>query len=222
MLDDPSQRISQKFLNEGSYKHVRAVDQSLLKAGYPFEPGTAGKISGGVNRLFSFGLAPAADRVIVLQRKAQRIHQTVAARTSRIGAVLDQPLPNCQAAIDRLVFQRRNVRRCAGGGGTPIRFSSTQCPRITGEVRVLYEVTVRMLPWRSSPPLGVSPFKLHAPEPAPINMRYPVVLGEAFIQIRVVGAEQVEDASILPDRAFQKQFCFAAHRLPQIVIKARE
>ena len=33
-----------------------------------------------------------------------------------------------------------------GGGGTPIRLSSTHLPRTTGEVLVAYEVTVRMLP----------------------------------------------------------------------------
>ena len=39
-----------------------------------------------------------------------------------------------------------------GGGGVPSRFFRTHWPRITGEVRVAYEVTVRMLPCRSSPP----------------------------------------------------------------------
>ena len=33
-----------------------------------------------------------------------------------------------------------------GGGGTPSRLSSTHLPRRTGEVRVAYDVTVRMLP----------------------------------------------------------------------------
>src|SRR5258706_71408 len=39
-----------------------------------------------------------------------------------------------------------------GGGGVPRIFSSTQRPRMTGEVRFAYEVTVRTLPWRSNPP----------------------------------------------------------------------
>src|SRR6185436_12635270 len=39
-----------------------------------------------------------------------------------------------------------------GGGGAPKMFSRIHFPRITGDVRVAYEVTVRTLPWRSSPP----------------------------------------------------------------------
>src|SRR6185436_20154406 len=43
-----------------------------------------------------------------------------------------------------------------GGGGAPIKFSSTHLPRITGEVRVAYEVTVSTLPCRSKPPRSLS------------------------------------------------------------------
>src|SRR5262245_51263374 len=39
-----------------------------------------------------------------------------------------------------------------GGGGVPMILSNIHLPRITGEVRVAYDVTVRMLPCRSSPP----------------------------------------------------------------------
>ena len=42
-----------------------------------------------------------------------------------------------------------------GGGGDASRFSSTHLPRSTGEVRVAYEVSVRMLPWPSRPPRGL-------------------------------------------------------------------
>ena len=40
----------------------------------------------------------------------------------------------------------------AGGAGVPRMLSSTNRPRFTGEVRVGFEVTVRMLAWVSSPP----------------------------------------------------------------------
>ena len=39
-----------------------------------------------------------------------------------------------------------------GGGGLPMTFSSNHLPRVTGEVRVGYDVTVRILPCPSSPP----------------------------------------------------------------------
>src|SRR5437867_7698294 len=43
-----------------------------------------------------------------------------------------------------------------GGGGVPMILSRIHLPRITGEVRVAYDVTVRMLPWRSNPPRWLS------------------------------------------------------------------
>ena len=42
-----------------------------------------------------------------------------------------------------------------GGGGVASRLSSTHLPRFTGEVRVGFEVSVRMLPWVSTPWRGV-------------------------------------------------------------------
>src|SRR4029077_20835127 len=38
-----------------------------------------------------------------------------------------------------------------GGGGVPRTFVSNHLPRIVGDVRLAYEVTVRMLPWPISP-----------------------------------------------------------------------
>ena len=38
-----------------------------------------------------------------------------------------------------------------GGGGAPRMLSSRYLPRSTGEVRVAYDVTVRILPWPSNP-----------------------------------------------------------------------
>src|SRR5687768_17204593 len=42
-----------------------------------------------------------------------------------------------------------------GGGGEASRFSSTYFPRNTGDVRVLYDVIDRMLPWPSRPRRGL-------------------------------------------------------------------
>ena len=43
-----------------------------------------------------------------------------------------------------------------GGGGVPMMFSRIHLPRMTGDVRVAYEVTVRTLPWRNRPPRSLS------------------------------------------------------------------
>ena len=45
-----------------------------------------------------------------------------------------------------------------GGGGAPNRFPRIQFPRITGEVRVAYDVTASTLPCRNNPPRCASGF----------------------------------------------------------------
>ncbi len=47
-----------------------------------------------------------------------------------------------------------------GGGAAASRFSRTHLPRTTGDVRVAYEVNVRMLPWPSKPPRGLAAGKV--------------------------------------------------------------
>ena len=42
-----------------------------------------------------------------------------------------------------------------GGGGIPRMFSSTHLPRCTGDVRLAYDVTARMLACPRSPPRGL-------------------------------------------------------------------
>src|SRR5260221_1343348 len=75
-----------------------------------------------------------------------------------------------QAALERCAANRSRTERVAdsvlsfsagtsgsgGGGGDPSRFSRTHLPRITGDVRVAYEVTVKILPWRNRPPRSLS------------------------------------------------------------------
>ena len=68
----------------------------------------------------------------------------------------------------------------------PRMFSRIHLPRITGEVRVAYEVTVRMLPCRSRPPRALSSPKLDAAEAAAVDVRDAVVLGQPLVQERVV------------------------------------
>src|SRR5262245_10805809 len=43
-----------------------------------------------------------------------------------------------------------------GGGGEDSRFSRNHLPRSTGDVRVAYEVTARILPCPNRPPRGLS------------------------------------------------------------------
>src|SRR5262245_49882009 len=43
--------------------------------------------------------------------------------------------------------------------------------------------------------------------------------GKPFVQERVVGAQQIKCAAILPYDALEEQFRFAAKRLPQSIVK---
>ena len=94
-------------------------------------------------------------------------------------------------------------------------------PRTTGEVRSGYEVTVRMLPWPSSPRRLLSG-PGDAPEVAALDVPDPVMDGQPLVQERVVGAQQIERAAILADDAFEEQLRLAAERLAQAVVEIRE
>ena len=86
----------------------------------------------------------------------------------------------------------------------PSRFSSTHFPRCTTEVRLGYDVTVRMLPWPSRPRRFGSVTR-HAAELRAVDVRDAVVLGQALIQERVVGVQQIEQAAVLADDAVDEQ-----------------
>ena len=89
-------------------------------------------------------------------------------------------LAHCENPSFGGFLERRHVGG-GGGGGEPRMFSSIHLPRITGEVRVAYEVTVRMLPWPSRPP-RVSSVRVDAPEAAAVNIGDFVVPRQAFVQ----------------------------------------
>ena len=87
-------------------------------------------------------------------------------------------------------------------------FSSTHLARSTGDVRLPYDVTVRTLPFPSSPPRRSS-VERHAPEPAAVDIRNLVVLREPLVEERVVGGEQLEDAAILAQLALEEELGLA-------------
>ncbi len=100
--------------------------------------------------------------------------------------------------------------------------SRIHLPRITGEVRVAYDVTVSTLPWRSSPPRTSSSAERDAAEPAAVDVGNAVVLREALVHERVVRPQQVEHAAIFAHDALEEQLRFLAERLTQIVVEVRE
>src|SRR6185295_19474296 len=66
------------------------------------------------------------------------------ARCWVIASRMDRVFP----ASEPSVF-RAGIFGGGGGGGEESRFSNTHLPLSTGDVRVEYEVSVRMLPWPS-------------------------------------------------------------------------
>ena len=95
-----------------------------------------------------------ADRVEVLQAEADA--GPCAAWQEAQARVLRGAAPCAAAACPRaarcLSSASFGTSGGGGGGGVPSRLSSTHLPRLTGEVRVGFEVTVSTLAWVSMPP----------------------------------------------------------------------
>ncbi len=137
-----------------------------------------------------------------LERKADRIHQLVAALAgglvgdagracSRIDGTFALPAASPVFATSAGTFGG------GSGAGTPSMFFSTHWPRITGDVRPGCEDTVSTAPLPSKPQrafwLLSSVTRL---ELAAANAGNAVVLRQSLVHERVVGGEQIENAAI--------------------------
>ena len=108
-----------------------------------------------------------------------------------------------------------------GGGGVPSSTSITYLPRCTGEVRIAVDVSVRMLPWPSSPKrLWIG--QRHAAEALAHDIGNAVVLGEPLVDKGVIGGQQVEHVAVLAHDAIEQQLGFAPHRLRQRLVEIRD
>ena len=91
-----------------------------------------------------------------------------------------------------------------GGGGTPSQVSSSHLPRTTGEVRVAYDVTLRMLACPRQPcPRIVR--QRHPPELAAGDSSDTVMLGEPIVEKGVVRGEQIRERAVLTHLAGEKE-----------------
>ena len=106
----------------------------------------------------------------------------------------------------------RSASTPGGGVGTaaPRTFSTIHAPRTTGDVRFGADVAVRMLPWPSSPRRGLSGGNCDAAQVAVAHAVDAVVRGEALVQIRVVGVEQLEHAAPLAQDLGEQELGLAA------------
>ena len=46
--------------------------------------------------------------------------------------------------------------------------------------------------------------------------------GQAFVDVSVVGGQQIKHATVLAHDAREKELCFLTERLPQVVVEVRE
>ena len=69
------------------------------------------------------------------------------------------------------------------------------------------------------PAAPLLPVERDAPESAAVDVRDPVVLRQAFVEVRVVRLDQVEHAAILMQNALEGEFGFPPECLPQVVVE---
>src|SRR5262249_49172560 len=96
---------------ECANKEIRPFQQRLFEAINPNELAAVRKSTGNINRRSIFQITPTANRVVILERETNRIHQVVATRAIRTGTMFGKTLPNRQAFGKRIFLQRRRVRR---------------------------------------------------------------------------------------------------------------
>ena len=109
--------------------------------------------AGGIDGLALIGVAPAADRVVVLEREADGIHLRVTARAGGVLSMLLHPLAHRPVVT---VAGSAGTFGGGGDGGAQSSSASTHWPRRTGEVRVAIAVMVSTLACASRPPRCVS------------------------------------------------------------------
>ena len=104
------------------------------------------------------------------------------------------------------------------GGGVFIRTARRDLPRIVGDVRFATAVGPGCCPGRADRD-GSHPARAPA-EPRAVDARDAVVLGQPFVDERVVRIEEPEGALVLPQHAGEEHLGFGAERLPELPSKS--
>ncbi len=112
--------------------------------------------SGSINGEISVLGAEFTDGGVVFEGETDGVHAGVASGAARVGPMLLHPLAQ---GPDRAAFALSTSSGTfggGGGGGVPRIWSRIQRPRLTGEVRVGFEVMVKMLACVKMPPRSPS------------------------------------------------------------------
>ena len=108
-----------------------------------------------------------------------------------------------------------------GGGGVPRSCNSTHLPRIVGAVRSGYDVTVNDAGLsEQAEPVRVG--QRDASELIAVDPLDPIVFGQTLIKERVVRFQQIGDAAILAQRAFNQKLRLLREGLTQVLVEVRK
>ncbi len=105
-----------------------------------------------------------------------------------------------------------------GGSGAARMFSSSHLPRIVGDVRVRvgrHRQHARLA--EQAPAILVG--ERDAPEVAAVDARHAVVPRQLFVEERLVGRQQIDDAAVLLQLSVEKQLHLPDERDPQVVVE---
>ena len=161
------------------------MPQTVLETGHPAELAAVGKSASCVYGLAFFNGPPATDRIEILQRKADRVHQVMAARTGGIDTVLGQSLTDRKRCRHRIVLQRWHVwqrwrrRRSKDVFENPLAANHRRGPR--GIRRHRENAALAKQP---APSIVLA--QRDAAEATAIDVLNSVMLRESFIQKRVI------------------------------------
>ena len=182
----------------------------------------SGSVARGVDRPLAVLLAPRADRVVVLEREAERVHRLVAGRAGRVAC----GAPRAAAAAARRrrpsSSAMRGVPGGGSGGGAFSMFSRIHLPRSTGEVRVAYEDTVSTLACVRIAAARARPRVSTRRNSGPFTPGDAVVRRQPLVDVGVARVEQVDDALVLAHHAREEQLGLPAHREREAAVEVGE
>src|SRR5882762_577593 len=221
VLEAAAERVDHQLLGDGGRELLGARSHPVPQAGRTRKPRAVWQRGGRIDDRVPVAGAPLAGGIEVLERKSQRVHARVTARAYRVGAMLLHPLSQRQhLAAALVVLERPGVRRrrwrrraqhvvedplaAADDGGS------------IGEGGQREEAA---LPQQAATVLVGN---RHAAEMAAVNVRNPVVFGQALVDERVVGSQKIEQAAVLAQHTLKEELRLAPEIPSQVLPEVRE
>ena len=223
VLEAAAKRIRHQLLGHRPRKLLWLGEEERPQPGEPFEFGAAQRRGGVVDRPARFvNSSPRTDGIELFEREAKRIDHRVTTRTAWIRPVLCQPLPNRRRRDVRLHF--REVRVDAGrrrGRGQPENVVQQEfaAQHRRGAIGIGRRRQQRPVREEATSLIGIG--ERHAPEATAVDSRNSVVPRQPFVDERVVGVEQLDDAAIFPECARDEELGLALEGLQQALVVGR-